>query len=336
MLPVCLRETALLIRSVAICASALLIEAGFGYPAALLRGVGHPVVWVGALIARLDARFNREGDPGPVRRRNGALAMAAVVAVCGGAAALAQALAFAVLPPPLALLAVGALASSCLAQRSLDVHVAAVARALRDGGLPAGRQAVAMIVGRDVSRLDEAGVARAAIESLAENFADGIVAPALWLALLGLPGGAIYKAINTADSMIAHRTPRHEAFGFAAAKIDDVANWPAARLAALWLVIAALATPGASARAAWRVMRRDAGGHASPNAGWPESAMAGALGIVLGGTRVYAGRTVADATMGDGTSPVDATTILRALALYRRACALNVAVAFVAAIALAS
>ncbi len=319
------REAIILTRSVAICAAALLIEGSIGYPTALYRTAGHPVGWVGALIARLDGRLNLANDPPRRRRRNGALAMAAVVALCGGTGALAQALSFAVLPPALALLVVAALASSCFAQRSLDTHVAAVAEALRDGGVPAGRQAVAMIVGRDVSRLDEAGIARAAIESLAENFSDGIVAPSVWLALLGLPGGAIYKAINTADSMIAHRTPRHEAFGFAAAKIDDAVNWPAARLAALWLVLAALATPGASARGAWRIMRRDARGHASPNAGWPESAMAGALGIVLGGPRTYAGRTVADATMGDGTAPVEAATIALALNLYRRACGLNIA-----------
>ena len=157
-----------------------------------------------------------------------------------------QILSDAALPHVAALMLVGVLASPCLAQRSLDDHVRAVRDALQRDGLPAGRAAVAMIVGRDTAGLDEAAVARAAIESLAENFSDGIVAPALYLALGGLPGGILYKAINTADSMIGHRTPRVEAFGFAAAKLDDVVNWPAARLAGLWIVLAATLTPGAS------------------------------------------------------------------------------------------
>ena len=262
-------------------------------------------------------------------------ALLILLIVSGGAATTIASVADAALPPWIAITTLGLLASSCLAQRSLDAHVRAVADALEIGGIEAGRGAVAKIVGRDTASLDVAAVSRAAIESLAENFADGIVAPTVWLALGGLPGGVLYKAINTADSMIGHRTPRHEAFGWASAKLDDVVNWPAARLASLAVVVAAALVSGASARDAWRIMRRDARGHPSPNAGWPEAAMAGALGIRLGGSRRYGGRLVPDATMGDGAGTVDSRTIRRALRLYRTACALNLFVVVAAAIAFA-
>ena len=182
--------------------------------------------------------------------------------------------------------ALALLAASLPAQRSLAIHVRAVAEGL-DASLEEGRRAVAKIVGRNPEALDEAGVARAAIESLAENFSDGVVAPILWIALGGLIGGALYKAINTADSMIGHKDDRYAAFGWAAARLDDLVNLPASRLAALWLILAAALTPGASARRrrAGRMARRFA--HRSPNAGWPEAAMAGALGLKLAGPRVY-------------------------------------------------
>ena len=310
--------------SLALCAVALLVEACAGYPDPLFARIGHPVTWMGAAIAALDARLNRDEEAAATRRAKGALAIGLVVLAVAAGAAAAQ-VALLPLPRPAALLAAGVVASACLAQRSLDAHVRVVAEALETQGLPAARAAVGRIVGRDTAALDETGVARATIESLAENFADGIVAPAFWLAVAGLPGGFAYKAINTADSMIGHRTPRHAAFGFAAAKLDDLVNWPAARLAALWLVLAAALVPGASARAAWRIARRDSRGHASPNAGWPEAAMAGALGITLGGARVYAGRTVEDATIGDGAAPADAAAIRRALRVYRLACGLQIA-----------
>ncbi len=288
------------------------------------------MTWVGAALAVADGRVNAGA---PRRRRAAGVAVLIVLlVVVGGAAAVVAIGASLLLPSVAALLLLGVLASSCLAQRSLDAHVLTVAEALEGDGIEAGRRAVAMIVGRDTAALDSAGVACAAIESLAENFADGIVAPAVWLALGGLPGGALYKAINTADSMIGHRTPRHEAFGWASARLDDLVNWPAARGAALLLVGAAALMPGASAGQAWRIMRRDARGHPSPNAGWPEAAMAGALGIRLGGPRSYGGRSVADATMGDATAQADAGAIRRALHLYRIACVLNVAVVALAAV----
>jgi adenosylcobinamide-phosphate synthase len=211
------------------------------------------------------------------------------------------------------------LGSTLLAQRSLDAHVASVALALEREGLTAARKAVAQIVGRDPDALDEAGVARAAIESLSENFSDGVVAPALWMAIGGLPGAAVYKAINTADSMIGYRTPRHADFGFAAARVDDLVNLPASRLAAGLIIAAAALTPRASATEAWRAVRRDASRHRSPNAGYPEAAMAGALGLALAGPRSYGGVLIADAVMGDGRREASAADIRAALVISRRA-----------------
>jgi adenosylcobinamide-phosphate synthase len=207
-----------------------------------------------------------------------------------------------------------------LAQKSLIQHVSKVATRLRDG-LPAGRAAVSLIVGRDVSVLDEAGVARAGIESAAENFSDAVVAPAFWYALLGLPGLFVFKVVNTADSMIGHRSPRHEAFGWSAARLDDLLNLIPARLSAG--LIAAAAVAGGSAGQAIRAARRDAGRHKSPNAGWPEAAAAGALGLALGGPRRYDDRLVDGAWLNAGgrkcAGPDD---IVRAARLIDRAWAM--------------
>jgi adenosylcobinamide-phosphate synthase len=229
----------------------------------------------------------------------------------------------------------GVLMSSLLAQRGLDDHVLEVAEAL-ERGVVAGREAVAKIVGRDTGRLDEAAIARAAIESLAENFSDAVVAPAFWLALAGPPGGIAYKAINTADSMVGHRSERYRAFGWAAARTDDLVNLPASRLSALWLVLAAALLPGASAWGAAAAVWRDARRHRSPNAGWPEAAMAGALGFRLAGPRTYDGVAVEDHWMGVGRADATVADIRSALRLYRTAAALQAGVlaAVVAAILL--
>jgi adenosylcobinamide-phosphate synthase len=237
-------------------------------------------------------------------------------AVVGAIALIVQSALFRL---PFGLLFVALAASTLIAQRSLRQHVTDVARALEQDGLEAGRRAVARIVGRDTGVLDEAGVARAAIESLAENFSDGVVAPVLWLIIGGLPGAALYKAINTADSMIGHRTPRFEAFGWAAARLDDLVNLPASRLTALLIVAAAVMHGDAAAGPAWRAVVRDAPKHRSPNAGYPEAAMAGALGLSLAGPRVYGGVAVDDAAMGQGRRDATAADIRRALALYRSA-----------------
>jgi adenosylcobinamide-phosphate synthase len=304
---------------------ALIAEAAFGYPPALLRAIGHPVMWIGRLIDLLDSALNRPAAYPARRKAGGVLAVIALLAATIGPTALVQSLLLASLPGwaawPLLVLA----ASTLLAQRSLFDHVAAVGAALRQNGLAGGRAAVSHIVGRNPASLDEPALLRAAIESLAENFSDGVVAPAFWGLLGGLPGIAAYKAINTADSMIGHRTPRHAAFGWCAARLDDAANLPASRLAGLWLILAAGLRPGASPRGALKAMLRDAPHHRSPNAGWPEAAMAGALGLRLAGPRVYGETRVEDGWMGDGRADLAPSDLERALSLYRTACALQIA-----------
>ena len=302
-------------HSLAVLAVAMIIDGVAGYPPALLRWPGHPVTWIGALIGYLDARLNRPDWTWRERRLAG---LAALLALLAAVALVTVPLALALRSLPFGWVAEALLASSLLAQRSLGDHVAAVVQGLR-AGLAEGRRAVSMIVGRDPETLDEPAVARAAIESLAENFSDGVIAPAFWLLVGGLPGVALYKAVNTADSMIGHRTPRHEAFGWAAARLDDGVNLPASRLTALLLAVAAAlsadASPGAALAAVWR----DAGKHRSPNAGWPEAAMAGALGLRLAGPRVYAGITVEDAWMGEGRADATPEDIEAALDLHHRA-----------------
>lgn len=307
---------------------ALLIELTVGYPDGLARAIGHPVTWMGRLISWLDQRLNRDDADPESRRRAGAVAMLVLLCVVGVVAFLIEQ---SLLLLPLGLIAVAIVASTLLAQRSLFVHVARVADALDDDGVVAGREAVAQIVGRDTADLDEAGVARAAIESLAENFSDGVVAPAFWMVIAGLPGAALYKAINTADSMIGHRTKRHQDFGRTAAQLDDIVNFPASRLSALLIVAASYLTKGASASGAWQATWRDGSKHASPNAGYPEAAMAGALGLALAGPRVYDGAPTDGAFMGDGRREANAADIRAALDLYSRADGLLIAIVFVLA-----
>ncbi len=304
---------------------ALLIEAVAGYPQALVTRIGHPVTWIGALIARAETVWN-EGHLSFARARlRGILALATVLLVTVSAVLLIDHALGLVLPALAALAVEAVLASTLLAGRSLDDHVTDVAEALESRGLKGGRQAVSRIVGRDPETLDEAGVSRAAIESLAENFSDGVVAPLFWMIVGGLPGCALYKAINTADSMIGHKSERYLAFGWAAAKLDDLVNLPASRLAAIWLVAAARLMPGADWRKAALSALTDAPRHRSPNAGWPEAAMAGALGLALAGPRSYGGKRIDDAWMGDGRREATAADIHRALRLYRIAYVLQAA-----------
>jgi adenosylcobinamide-phosphate synthase len=303
--------------------AALAFDALIGDPDWLWRRLGHPVALIGTLIDTLDRRFNRE-DQSPQQRRSAGIASTAIlVVVAGSVGAFVQAT-LQQLPAGNILLAL--VASIFIAQRSLYQHVAEVRSAFAEGGLAEARDAVAMIVGRDPEQLDEAGVCRAAIESCAENFSDGVVAPVFWLALLGLPGLIAYKAINTADSMIGHRTERHASFGWAAARLDDLVNLVPARLSAMLLAIAA-PIAGGSVGTSLRVVRRDASQHRSPNAGWPESAMAGALGLALAGPRRYAEHVVDDPFLNaEATREAVPDDIGRALDLYTAACVIEAAI----------
>jgi adenosylcobinamide-phosphate synthase len=301
------------------------IEAVVGYPDRLFRAIGHPVTWIARVITWADRTWNSGGASDLQQRLQGVLLLLLLVGGSLLSGFLIVHVLHLLLPAALAFAACAFLASALLAQRSLDSHVTAVADALEKRGLAAGRDAVAMIVGRDTKDLDEAGVSRAAIESLAESFSDGVVAPLFWMAVAGLPGALAYKAINTADSMIGHRTPRHLHFGWAAARIDDLVNLPASRLAALWLALAALLRPGLSARRAFATAWRDAGEHESPNAGWPEAAMAGALGVRLIGPRRYDGERVDGPWLGDGHTIATARDIRNALSVYRTACGIQMA-----------
>jgi adenosylcobinamide-phosphate synthase len=312
---------------------AVATEAIIGYPDAVYRLVGHPVTWMGRLIAWCDEAWNSPTLSFETRRSRGVAALLLLLAVAILSGFIVTDVVASLFPEFVSLLICGVLGSSLLAQRSLAAHVAAVATALERDGIEAGRQAVSRIVGRETKNLDEAAVCRAAIESLAENFSDGVVAPLFWMIFAGLPGGLAYKAINTADSMIGHKSERHLAFGWAAARCDDLVNLPASRLSALWLVLAA-ALLGLSPGGALATVRRDARYHRSPNAGWPEAAVAGALGIRLSGPRIYHGVAVEERWVGEGNSELGARDIRLALRLYRTACGLQIAVLAVIALGL--
>lgn len=288
--------------------AALVLEACVGYPQAVYRHIRHPVVWMGYAIDCLERRWN-SADRSDVARRW--LGILTVILVAGGAALVGYVLQSGLNRVQSGTLLVVLIATSGLAQHSLFVHVRDVLRPLSSRDLPSARAALAKIVGRDTSELNESGVASAALESLAESFNDGVVAPAFWLFVGGLPGLFAYKALNTADSLIGHREPRWRMFGWAAARADDVANLIPARLAGLLLA--------AAGRGGVRVMWRDASKHASPNAGWPEAAMAGALRIRLGGPATYDGALHERPVFGVGPAPA-IDDLARGLRLYIVAC----------------
>jgi adenosylcobinamide-phosphate synthase len=303
--------------------AALAFDALIGDPDWLWRRLPHPVARIGALIGVLDRTLNLDTRSPKHRKLAGVSVVALLLVVSAVSGFLIE---LALRQIAFGNLLVGLIASTLIAQRSLYQHVARVRAAFGDGGLSEARRAVSMIVGRDPDQLDEAGVCRAAVESCAENFSDGVVAPAFWLALLGLPGLIAYKAINTADSMIGHLSPRYQSFGWAAARLDDLVNLIPARLSGL-LVAMVAPVAGGSTAIALKVIRRDAAKHRSPNAGWPESATAGALGLALAGPRRYGERIVDDAFL-NAEARKEATTddIGRALHLLIAACLLQVAV----------
>jgi adenosylcobinamide-phosphate synthase len=309
---------------------ALLLDAAFGDPASLYSRLPHPVALIGRAIGWLDRRCNQE-QASDVRRRFGGTLV--VVLLVTTAAALGLAVHALLRRFAFGWIIEAAVTALFLAQHSLYRHVAEVARALSNEGLAGGRRAVSQIVGRDPESLDEAGVCRAALESLAENFSDGVVAPLFWAVLAGLPGILVYKTVNTADSMIGHRTARHLAFGWAAARFDDLLNLVPARLAGLLLAAAGVFVPAATPRQAFAAMIRDAGRHRSPNAGWQEAALAGALGVALAGPRRYGGTVVEDHWMNEGgRSEATVKDIRRGLGLYAIACILQAAILSVFAV----
>ena len=296
---------------------AIALDAALGEMGPLFRLLPHPVVLIGHWIGLLDRKLNRPERPSANRKRRGILV---ALGLSLGALGVGGVIAFLARTLPHAWLFEVFVAATLIAQRSLFEHVHDVAVALKDNGLEAGRYAVSRIVGRDPQSLDSHGVVRAAIESLAENFADGVVAPVFWYALLGLPGLVLYKTINTADSMIGHLNDKYRDFGMASARLDDVLNLVPARIAGLLLILAAPFVPRGKPWSALVTMVRDARHHRSPNSGWPEAAAAGALDLALGGPRKYPGLVVDEKWIGKGRARAEVPDISRALHLYTVAC----------------
>lgn len=309
---------------------ALAIDALIGDPDFLWRRWHHPVALLGALIDFLDRWLNRETWSQSQRQLAGVVTLMILVLASAVLGSLMDSL-LRRLPGGEAFVAL--VASVFIAQRSLYEHVDRVRGPLANDDVAAARKNVSMIVGREPESLDEAGICRAAIESCAENFSDGVVAPALCFAVFGLPGLIAYKAVNTADSIIGHRNARYEAFGWAAARFDDLINLVPARIAG---VLIALAGPiaGGHPVTALRVMIRDARLHCSPNAGWPESAMAGALGIALAGPRRYGEHLLNDPFLNAGARTATAEEVGRALRVLISACLIHAALYAAVALAL--
>jgi adenosylcobinamide-phosphate synthase len=296
-------------------ALACLVEKFAGYPDSLFKIIGHPVQWMGAFISWLDRTLNTKPDDELEGLLRGGLAFALLLAATAFPAYMLQD----ILNDFTGGWIINAIiATAFIAQKSMKDHVVEVEHAL-SSSIVEGRTSVAKIVGRDTKDLDESGVAKAALESLAENTADGIVAPVFWYALLGLPGLVAYKVINTADSMIGHKSERHLFFGFCAAKLDDLVNLPASRLTALLFAAAAAFTTVDDGKRALNAAWADAGKHRSPNAGWPEAAMAGALGLRFGGPRNYEDGMIELPWMGSGREQMTRADIASGLRIYDRA-----------------
>lgn len=299
---------------------AIALDAALGEMNGLFRHIPHPVIIMGRLISWVDKRLNRTGrGPGELKARGILL----VLIMVGAAGVVGGVIAFVARAIPHAWALEVFVAATLIAQRGLFEHVNDVARALDDNGLEAGRYAVSRIVGRDPQALDEYGIARASIESLAENFSDAVVAPVFWFVIAGLPGLMVYKAVNTLDSMVGYRNDKYREFGWASARLDDVLNLIPARLAGLILALAAIFSAGGKPFSAVKTMVTDSGHHKSPNSGWPEASMAGALGLALGGPRKYPGLTVDEKWIGSGRARVTTRDMDRALSLFTIACVIN-------------
>lgn len=310
------------LSAAALMLSAWAIELVLGWPDWLYKRLRHPVVWFGSLITILDKAFNQAQWPHRLRYFVGLVCTAVLIGAAVGFGIWITAL----LPNTWWGYGLEALfGASLIASRSLHAHVAAIAQPLAKGDTDAARGAVSMIVGRDPNALDEAGIARAGLESLAENTSDGVIAPIFWGALFGLPGLVGYKAINTLDSMIGHRNETYSAFGGVAARLDDVANFVPARITGFLFSAVSLNS------SAFKTMLRDARKHRSPNAGWPEAAMAGGLGVRLSGPRVYGHQVNKEPWLNAKARDPNAADLIRGLRRYW--CALFVAAIFLTLIA---
>ena len=297
----------------ALMATAWLLEACLGWPQWLYKRIRHPAVWIGYLVQGFDRALNRPDWPASWRFVAGAFATLCTVLLV---TLLAVGIHLVLSDSWTGLAMEAVIASSLIASRSLFEHVSAVLRALADNELGDSQHALAKLVGRDTHCLDSSGVTRACLESLAENTSDGVIAPIFWGVLFGLPGLAAYKAVNTLDSMIGHRTARYGAFGCFAARLDDVANWIPARLSGILFAGVSLS------QNAFRVMWRDAKKHRSPNAGWPQAALAGSLGVRLSGPRMYAKRRHQEPWLNSGGRDPQAADLERGLTLYARTLAM--------------
>ncbi|MEQ8284388.1 adenosylcobinamide-phosphate synthase CbiB [Thalassospira sp.] len=301
---------------------ALVLDGLFGDFPWLFSRISHPVVWIGNLIIWFEKRLNKSDRGHADLILRGTLTSLAVICAAGVVGGVVQ---FISLLGDVFWLFEVLLVAILIAQKGLYQHVKAVSVALKKEGLIGGRKAVSMIVGRDPDTLDEAGVSRAAIESCAENFSDGVVAPLFWYVVAGPVGICVYKAINTLDSMIGHRNARYLYFGRFAARLDDVVNFIPARIAGALICLAAIIGSKTKGKAAWQIMLSDAKKHKSPNAGWQEAAFAGALDLSLAGPRQYGDEIVDDPYIGVGRRDAGAADIDRALSLYTTACLINAA-----------
>lgn len=299
---------------------ALVIDWYLGEPDFLWSRLPHPIVLFGKAVFFADKTLNKKTDSDEAKYKKGAFAIALLLLIALGVSLLLlKIIAFlGIFSFLLEIFIVFVL----LAQKSLSDHVEHVATGLEKDGLEGGRFAVGMIVGRDPSKLDKSGVSRAAIESLAENFSDGVVAPAFWYAIFGLPGIIVYKMINTADSMIAYRNEKYLWFGRVAAQIDDLANWVPARISALLIALGSGMLRGVDAfKTSMIVALRDSGLHRSPNAGWPEAAMAGGADLALGGPRIYPEETVQQAYLNSaGKRKLGVGDIKLSIQIFALAC----------------